>query len=129
MSQPSLGKNSAPLVLLHSRSPHLRQVDHASTTVSTFRNELHPLETSTQNFQPLPAKCFSAPLFPTKTSQKKKTIRTSAFSTHTNLSYAHNASALPMSIRPLRTNPCALLPVYLTSCCVEKKSERDEDEA
>jgi hypothetical protein len=63
--------------------------------------------------------------FPQKLREReKKTIRTSAFSTHTNLSHAHNTSVLPTSIRPLRTNPCAPLSVYLTNCCVEKKGER-----
>jgi hypothetical protein len=129
MSQPSLGKNSAPLVLLHSRSPHLRQIDHASTIVSTFRNELHPLENFNTKLPAAPRKLLQRSAFSHKNfTKEKKTIRTSAFSTHTNLSHAHNTSALPTSIRPLHTNPCAPLSVYLTSCCAEKKSERDEDE-
>jgi hypothetical protein len=138
LNSPSLGqldnvaifawKNSAHQVLLHSRSPHLCQVDHATTTVSTFRGEppFRKLQHKTSSRTPQTASALLS--LPAKTSQKRgKTIRTSAFSTHT-LTHADSTSALPTSIRPLRTNPSAPHSIYLTSCCAERK-EKDEDEA
>jgi hypothetical protein len=118
-------RNSTHQALLHSRSPHLRQVDHATTTVSTFRGVLHPLENFNTKLPAAPRKLLQRSLsLPTKTLRKReKTMLSSAVSTHT-LTHADNTSALPTSIRSLRTNPCAPLSVYLTSCCVEKKGER-----
>jgi hypothetical protein len=102
-----------------SSRPSYNNCLHLSWRTSPFRKLQH--KTSSRSLQLLQRSLF----LPTKTSRKReKTIRTSAFSTHTNLSHAHNTSALPTSIRPLRTNPCALLSVYLTSCCAEKKRER-----
>jgi hypothetical protein len=134
LNSPSLGqldnvatfawKNSAHQVLLHSRSPHLCQVDHATTTVSPFRGELHPLENFNTKLPAAPRKLLQRSLsLPTKTSRKReKKMHTSAFPTHT-LTHADSTSALPTSIRPLRTNPSAPLSVYLTSCCAEKKEK------
>jgi hypothetical protein len=117
-------RNSAHQVLLYSRSPHLRQVDHATTTVSTFRGVLHSLENFNTKLPAAPRNCFSTlSSYPQKLREREKKQCSHLPCQHT-LSHPHNTSALPTSIRPLRTNPSAPLSVYLTSCCAEKKGER-----
>jgi hypothetical protein len=116
LSTPS--PSALPFSSPSSSGPRYNNCFHLSRRTSPFRKLQH--KTSSYSPQLLQRSLF----LPTKTSRKReKAMLSSAVSTHT-LTHADNTSALPMSIRPLRTNPSAPLFVYLTSCCIEKKGER-----
>jgi hypothetical protein len=140
LNSPSLGqldnvatfawKNSAHQVLLHCRSPHLRQVDQATTTVSTFRDELHPLENFNTKLPAAPRNCFSAlSSYPKKFRKREKKQFALLPSQHTPTS--HTYTILLYFLRQLDRFAQTLVLRSLSTwqVVVQKRKERDEDKA
>jgi hypothetical protein len=125
MSQPSLGKNSAPLVLLHSRSPHLRQVDHASTTVSTFRNELHPLENFNTKLPAAPRKLLQRSALSHKNFTKEKKQFARPPSPHTPTSHTHTMLLHFLRQLDCFTQTLALRSLSTWQVVVQKRKARE----